>query len=170
MAEGKFSTDPAAPAPEGLPGAPDLKGLAYTGPFGPAHGWQPDSFNTEMIGAECGSAHLEWGAAGVRGSRRKALRSGVRGEIAGRPLLVSRGGGGLSRERRALRIEFDDRVYAYRLRKWSEHWLHHSGEVPVIQRRTSWDGEVLEAADAWDVAVFVLIQASGLYREVELRP
>jgi len=164
-----FSSLHGARPPEGLPGAPNRKGVAYTGPFGPAFGWHADSYRTELIGVAFGSASVGWGASGVRGSRRKALRAGMAGEIAGRPVCISRRRAGWSREARALRIDFEDRVYSYRLRKWTQHWLDRGDEVGVIRRRAV-EGEVLEGADAWDVAIFALLQASGLEREVDFRP
>jgi len=165
---GSFSFRREAPRPEGLSGAPVEKGFAYTGPFGPAFGWQPDQWHTELIIPSLGAARVAWGESGVRRAQRKTMRAGVQGEIGGSPLVVSRDRGGLSRERRALRIAFEDRRYVYRLRGWDQHRLDRD-DIPVIERRGYWDGGVLDAADAADVAVFVILQASHLEREVELR-
>ncbi|MBO3747357.1 hypothetical protein J5X84_14870 [Streptosporangiaceae bacterium NEAU-GS5] len=168
---GRFSIRTRFPVPGGQ------RALRYEGPFGPITAeCDGRAVRTAVQGDFVGQAEIDWGMWSFRhyyAERRLRLRRGVEGSVGGVGVLVSQPRRGWSRPARALWAEWPGRperpAARFVLRGCRALVLERADGAPLVGSRPAWRGGlVTDAADAFDVALYVLVRAADLHFELEL--
>ncbi|MDP8975926.1 MAG: hypothetical protein M3N28_06110 [Actinomycetota bacterium] len=147
--------------------------LHYEGPFGPmAVETYGKITKTHLTGGSVGRAEVDWGwwtreilfKQGV--SHKDRLREGVEARVGDVRLRLHQPNRGAFRQRRVLAVERPDSPAVFRLRRWEALSMERD-DGEVLMRLPSGDEGMVRSADAIDVAVFLLVHASHLRRELE---
>lgn len=136
----------------------------YDGPCGPmtaviGRSGEP----TTVSGPQVGHGQMVWDA--FDADRLDQLRRGIEITIGDERIRLSRAAGGLTRRARAITVERSGQSFRLRLRRWDTPSLEGTS---VLVRGQLYRGRVGDDAQPLDVALFLLMTASGLYLEVRL--
>lgn len=136
----------------------------YDGPCGPmtaviGRSGEP----TTVHGPQVGNCQMVWDA--FDADRLDQLRRGIEVTIGDERIRLWRASGGLTRRARAIIVERQGRPARLRLRRWEAVSLEAAS---VLVRGRLYRGRVADDAQPVDVALFLLMTASGLHLEVRL--
>ena len=127
---------------------------------------------THLTGGEVGRAEVDWGwwtretLFKERVSPEDRLRAGVEARVGGVQLRLHQPMRGTLRSRRVLFVDRPDRPSKFRLRRWVTLSMERNNGEVLMRLGLKNEGMVW-SADSVEVALFLLVHASHLRKELE---